>query len=98
MKFVEPNLNNRARLAPLTKHASQRLQQRGIPGAVLQLLLDFAEPQSAGNGCLKYRFDNETWTEAMQLTDAAAKLDRYRNIFAVVDADDDAVITAGWLN
>ncbi|OBV11378.1 hypothetical protein [Erythrobacter dokdonensis] len=64
----------------------------------LQLLLDFAEATSAGNGCFKYRFDRHTWAEAMQATGASAKLDRYRNIFAIVDQRDLAVITAGWLN
>lgn len=78
----------------LSQHARVRMQQRSIPHFIIELLIDYAHPVPAGDGCTSHAFTAETWAEAKQaLGPQARNLDRYRNAYAIV-SDDGCVVTA----
>lgn len=78
----------------LSHHAKARMQQRSIPNALVELLLDWGEPVDAGSGCYRYEFRKSSLAEARRLLGRGAKsLDRYLNAYVVVTADD-LVVTA----
>lgn len=66
-----------------TEHARTRMQQRGIPPAAIEALLDDGRSASAGRGCEVLFFDK-----------AAGKDRRYRRTYAVLGRDG-AVVTVG---
>lgn len=78
----------------LSRHAQARMQQRSIPSAVVYLLLDFADPRPAGEGCQRFAFTKRSITDARRALGRSAKaLDRYLNAYVVV-TEDNLVITA----
>lgn len=81
----------------LSRHAAVRMQQRSIPTAVVELLLDFGKPTPVGGGATSYRFTAATWDEAMSSMDRPSELRRYRNAY-VVESRGGVVITAAWLH
>lgn len=82
-------------IATLTKHASCRAQQRSIPQAVINLLLDFGEATNAGLGTERYTFSKRGWrTVAAYLGPGAKHYERYRSAYIVVASG--CVITAAW--
>lgn len=89
-------------LSPTTttfsRHASARMQQRSIPVAAVELLLDYGNPTPVGGGAVSYRFTSETWDIAMSAVgDAARAYNRYRNAY-VVEGRDGVIVTAAWLH
>jgi hypothetical protein len=66
-----------------THHARTRMQQRGIPAAAIEALLDYGRSTPAGRGCEVLFFDK-----------AAGKGRRYRRTYAVLGRDG-AVVTVG---
>lgn len=77
-----------------TDHARTRMQQRSIPIAVVDLLLDFGRSSDAGDGCSRYTFCKHSIAEIRQsLGHSATLLDRYLNAYVIVTADD-VVVTA----
>jgi menaquinone-dependent protoporphyrinogen IX oxidase len=79
-----------------THHAAQRMQQRSIPMAVVDLLLDYADPQPAGNGAVSYSFTETTWADACaDLGRELRTYAKYRNTYVVV-AHFGQIITAAW--
>jgi hypothetical protein len=73
------------------------MQQRCIPAAAVDLLLDFARPLPAGDGARSYRFNRKTWADAAAALGPQAKaFARFRNAY-VIESADGAVITAAWL-
>ena len=47
-------------LAPLTTHARVRMQQRGIPPAALDVLLEYGKEAHDHRGCRIVRFDKRS--------------------------------------
>jgi hypothetical protein len=81
-----------------THHAVVRMQQRSIPPAVVELLLDFGTATPVGGGACSYRFTKDSWAEAKAALGAAAvAFERYRNAY-VVESSDGAVVTVAWLH
>ena len=82
--------------APLTAHARVRMQQRGIPPAALEALLEFGREAHDHRGGLIVRFDKRSRRRAARaLGDARyRRIERHLGAYAVVGADD-AVITVG---
>ncbi|MEP7068497.1 MAG: hypothetical protein ABI789_04615 [Usitatibacter sp.] len=84
-------------LAPLTTHARVRMQQRGIPAAAVEFLLDFgAEAHDHRNGCRIVRFDKRSRQRAAHELGARRlrSVERWLDTYAVVGPDD-AVVTVG---
>lgn len=74
------------------------MQQRCIPHFVLDCLLGFSDPVDAGSGCSLYRFNADSWAEAMRtMGRQSSNIDRYRNAYAIVAADG-TVVTAARLH
>ncbi|BCA60688.1 hypothetical protein [Sphingomonas sp. HMP6] len=77
-----------------SSHAIIRMQQRSIPGYVVDLLLSLTECMWAGGDCYKHSFDADSWAEATRiLGPGAAQLGRYRNAYVIV-ADNGTIVTA----
>ena len=87
-------------LAPLTTHARVRMQQRGIPAAAVEVLLDFgAESHDHRNGCRIVRFDKRSRKRAARELGARLfrSVERWLDTYAVVGPDD-AIVTVGHRN
>jgi hypothetical protein len=83
--------------AALTRHAACRGQQRSIPKAIVDLLIDFGDSASSGNGTQRYAFSKRSWRAAAAYLGPGAKhYSRYRATYIVVS--DGCVITAGWIH
>lgn len=83
--------------AQYSQHAGRRMQQRCIPAAAVELLLDYALPTPVGGGAVSYRFTKETWAEAQAALGAAAPaFAKFRNAY-VIESADGVVITTAWL-
>lgn len=82
--------------APLTLHARARMQQRGIPRDVLELLLDFGRETHDHRGCTIVRFDKGSKRQVLRSLgpEALRRVERHPMAYAVVAADD-AVVTVG---
>lgn len=80
----------------LTKHAIKRLQQRGIPANIVDLLLNFGKIDSGHKGADVYFFDKAGKQCAKHnLHQAGVKqVDHHLNSYLVVSGDG-SVITAG---
>ena len=84
-------------MATLTQHASCRAQQRSIPQAVIDLLLDFGEATNAGFGAERYTFSKRSWRAvAAYLGPGAKHYERYRSAYIVIASG--CVITAAWIH
>lgn len=84
-------------MVTLTRHASCRAQQRSIPEAVIELLLDFGEATYAGFGADRYTFSKRNWRAvAAHLGLKAKHYERYRSAYIVIAAN--CVITVGWFH
>lgn len=81
---------------PLTEHARIRMQQRGIPPAALEALLDFGrEAHDHRRGCRVLLFDKRSRRKlARYFGPALRTFERYLDAYAVVGPDD-AVVTVG---
>ena len=82
--------------APLTTHARVRMQQRGIPSAALDALLDYGNEAHDHRGCRIVRFDKRSRRRAARELGARAyrSLERFLGAYAVV-GEDDSVVTVG---
>ena len=83
-------------LAPLTNHARIRMQQRGIPGGAVDLLLDYGREKRAGKGRRIVSFDKRSRRRILRELGEAAlrRIERYLGAYAVVGTDD-AIVTVG---
>ena len=83
-------------LAPLTTHARVRMQQRGIPSAAVEVLLDFGREAHDHRGCRIVHFDKRSRRRAARALGASLfrTLERYLDTYAVVGSDD-AILTVG---
>ncbi|MDV5824310.1 hypothetical protein [Sphingobium naphthae] len=81
---------------PLTKHAAVRCQQRSVPHAVIDALIDFGETQHDSQGAVRHFFSKRAWRlYSAYLGTESKHYDRYRSAYAVI-AEDGSVITTGW--
>ncbi len=81
---------------PMTSHALCRLQQRSIPQAVVDALLDFGERRPAGSGAMSVYFTKRTWRKFNSYVGAAVKgFERYRSCY-VIEASDGTIVTAAF--
>lgn len=83
--------------SPLTEHARIRMQQRGIPRAALDILLDFGrEAHNHRRGRRVLLFDKRARRRlADELgQDRIRTVERYLDAYAVVGPDD-AIVTVG---
>ena len=82
--------------APMTKHALCRQQQRSIPQAVIDALLDFGERRPAGGGAVSVYFTKRTWRKFNSYVGAAVKgFERYRSCY-VIEASNGTIVTAAF--
>jgi hypothetical protein len=82
-------------LAPLTSHARVRMQQRGIPPAAVDVLLEYGRESHDHRGCRIVLFDKRSRLRAARaLGDAFRRIERHFGAYAVL-GDDDAVVTVG---
>jgi hypothetical protein len=82
-------------LAPLTSHARVRMQQRGIPPAAVDVLLEYGRESHDHRGCRIVLFDKRSRLRAARaLGDAFRRIERHLGAYAVL-GDDDAVVTVG---
>ena len=81
---------------PFTKHGASRSQQRSVPHAVIDALIDFGEIQHDGRGAVRHFFTKRAWRAYCAYLGTEAKYyERYRSVYAVL-AEDGSVITTGW--
>ncbi len=82
---------------PMTHHARVRSQQRSIPAAVRDALIDFGERRRAGYGAESVFFTKKSWKrlEAYMGSDICRAFEKYRNCY-LIEADDGAVVTEAY--
>lgn len=83
----------------LTKHATIRMQQRGIPLFIVDCLQQFGAEQSDRYGAIRYFFDKHSLKrlETYLGKQTVRAIERYRNCFAVVSTEG-LVITTGFIH
>jgi len=81
----------------MTKHARVRAQQRSIPAAVRDALIDFGERRRAGHGAVSVFFTKKSWKrlEAYMGSEICRGFERYRNCY-LIEASDGVVITEAY--
>ncbi len=78
----------------MTRHACIRAQQRGIPSAVRDALLDFGDRRRAGRGAETVYFTKKSWKN-LQLymgNEITKAFEKYRNCYLIA-SDDGCIIT-----
>lgn len=79
-----------------TRHAMCRQQQRAIPTAVIDALLDFGDRRPAANGAASVFFTKRSWRRfSTYVGTAIAGYERYRNCY-LIEGRDGAVVTAAF--
>jgi len=79
----------------MTQHASVRVQQRGIPPLLIDLLLDFGTSEPSGDGTSRLFFDKIARRRVTAYAGAIAKvLSEHMDVYAIVNQDE-RVITVG---
>ena len=80
----------------LTKHASERMQQRSIPPIVVEFLLDHGQPERGPGGAERFTFCKRSWRRLQrEFGPAAGHFERYRHVYAVVC--DGRVVTVAYV-
>jgi Domain of unknown function (DUF4258) len=78
-----------------TEHARTRMQQRGIPAAAVEVLINYGNSAPAGDGCELVFFDKAARARLFRDNpDAAREAERLCRTYAVVGRDG-AVVTVG---
>lgn len=89
--------HQRTATASLTEHAACRSQQRAIPPAVIDLLIEFGDAAKAFGGAERYSFSKRGWrAAAAYLGPGARHYERYRSTYVVMAGR--LIITAGWIH
>jgi hypothetical protein len=77
----------------LTKHASVRQQQRGIPPIVIDLLLDYGTVKRAGKNTTTHYFDKASRRRVLAYAGRLSTLfEEYLDYYAIV-GNDGSIIT-----
>lgn len=80
----------------MTAHALRRSHERVIPQLIIDALQDYGDTRPTGNGSEEFYFTRKSWKRfASYVGPQAAKLEKYRNTFAIVAADG-VVVTVAW--
>lgn len=80
----------------MTSHALRRSHERVIPQLIIDALQDYGDARPAGGGCEEFYFTRKSWKRfAAYVGPQAAKLQKYRNTFAIVAAEG-FVVTVAW--
>ncbi len=80
----------------LTIHAQRRMQQRSIPQAVIDALLDFGERRPAGGGAESIYFTKRTWQHFATYVGRVIKgYERYRNCY-LIRGENGSIITSAF--
>lgn len=78
-----------------TRHAASRIQQRGIPKLVVDMLLEFGCSEPAGGGASKFFFDKLARRKVKAYAGSLSRvLEDHLDVYAVVGPDTQ-VITVG---
>jgi RimJ/RimL family protein N-acetyltransferase len=78
-----------------TEHARTRMQQRGIPSAAVDLLINYGKSAPAGDGCELVFFDKAARARLFRDNPAAAReAERLCRTYAVL-GNDGSVVTVG---
>jgi hypothetical protein len=90
------HVSMRPAMLPLTTHAKIRLQQRGIPPAAVENLLDYGRRCHDHHGATIVYFDHQARNTLRRRSGAMAfrEIERYLDTYAVVAPDGD-IVTVG---
>lgn len=78
----------------ISKHAKIRIQQRGIPLSVVELIIQYGEPKKAQGNAYKYEVNGNMIPKLQShIKDLLQQVEKLKNKVVVV-AEDDAIITA----
>ena len=78
-----------------TDHARARMQQRGIPAAAVEILINYGKSAPAGDGCELVFFDKAARARLFRDNpEAAREAERLCRAYAVLGRDG-AVVTVG---
>jgi len=79
----------------ISAHAQKRQQQRSIPSAVIDCLLNFGDVRPAGAGTERYYFTKRSWRKVSAYFGPSTKaFETYRNTYAIVSGGN--VVTAAY--
>lgn len=79
----------------LSKHAQDRMQQRGIPPLIIDNLIRFGHREPAGDGLWKYYFDKRSYRQFEAYAGQfASKLREFRDAYVVLGPDSTVVTVA----
>jgi Domain of unknown function (DUF4258) len=75
----------------LTDHARARMQQRGIPGTTLKLLLDYGRVVHDHRGACLVFFDRQSWRRILRERGKVGlkEAESHRNVYAVIGCHGD---------
>jgi hypothetical protein len=93
--YLSSSRNERILRERLTKHASKRLQQRGISEEQLVLILAFGVKKHDGDGGVRYFMTQSVVEKVCSVLGRTPQIDRLAGMYAVVSASEEAVITVG---
>lgn len=81
-----------------TKHALKRCQQRSIPQALCDVVLDYGEYRYDKHGARIWFLTKRTLEKLERVlgNDVRKKLQKKKNLFVVESVDNNTVITAGY--
>jgi hypothetical protein len=80
----------------MTAHAKRRSHERVIPQLIIDALQDYGDTRPAGNGSEEFYFTRKSWKRfASYVGPQAAKLEKYRNTYAII-APDGFIVTVAW--
>lgn len=79
----------------ITKHASDRMQQRGIPQLVIDCLVRFGRCEPCGGGASKYYLDKKSRHDIdVYAGQFASHLAEHLDIYVVISSDSSVITTA----
>jgi len=80
----------------MTSHALRRSRERVIPQLIIDALQDYGDTRPAGNGSEEFYFTRKSWKHfASYVGPQAAKLEKYRNTYAII-APEGFIVTVAW--
>jgi hypothetical protein len=71
------------------------MQQRSIPQAIVDLLIDFGDMSDAGGGAERFSFSKRSWRQAASYLGTQAKhFERYRHAYVVMGPEGEVITVA----